>query len=170
MELRETDVFEAATSWPQRSSRKTLTAADARVVRSLAALRVAAQRAENAAGAWVAQNGLTGAKFALLLTLATSDGAIRLSDIRRRLGTTQANITGLVAGLERDGFVRRNTSETDRRVTFLRLSPTGRRAFDSALPDYLVRGRSALRVLSAREQESLVDLLAKLARGLDAAR
>ena len=171
MNKREDNAFEAATEWTQGAGRRGgLSAADVRVVRSFVAIRVAAQRVENAVGAWVVDSDLTGAKFSLLLTLATAEIPMKLSEIRRRLGTTQANVTGLVGGLEQDGFVRRSASSEDRRVTYLRLTPTGRRALDAALPTYLSQGRSALRALSARELEALVDLLARLSRGLDAAR
>ncbi|HEV3158197.1 MAG TPA: MarR family transcriptional regulator [Candidatus Baltobacteraceae bacterium] len=166
----EDDAFEAATEWAQGTGRRGLNAADGRVVRTLISLRVAAQRVENAVGAWVVDSDLTGAKFSLLLTLASSEQQMRLSDIRRRLGTTQANVTGLVGGLERDGFVKRIASTEDRRVTFLKLTQTGRRALDGALPSYLTQGRAALKALSSKELEVLVDLLARLSRGLDAAR
>jgi DNA-binding MarR family transcriptional regulator len=85
--------------------------------------------------------------------------------LRRYLGTTQANVTGLVAGLERDGFIDRKASSEDRRVSYISLSRSGKRVVASLLPAYFAKNRAALRGLSASEKKTFVELLNKIARG-----
>ncbi|MGH7729395.1 MAG: MarR family winged helix-turn-helix transcriptional regulator, partial [Vulcanimicrobiaceae bacterium] len=83
--------------------------------------------------------------------------------------TTQANVTGLIAGLERAGMISRRGGTDDRRVSFVRLSGAGRKLVRGLLPEYFALQRSALRTLSASEKKTLVALLAKVAHGFQGA-
>ncbi len=143
---------------------------DAASLRALLALRTAAQRVENALGSWFAHAGLTPQKFGVLTVLSTEGRPVSLSDLRRFLGTTQANVTGLIAGLERDGHIERKASRSDRRVSFVSLTRSGRRLVEELLPEYFARNRTALRGLTAAEKKTLLDLLARIARGYESVR
>lgn len=134
-------------------------------VRALLALRTTAQRVENALGTWFLDAGLTPQKFGVLIVLSAEPDAVSLSALRRYLGTTQANVTGLVAGLERDGYVERRASTEDRRVSFISLSRTGKKLVQSMLPTYFARNRAAMRALTQAEKKTLVELLARVAHG-----
>jgi len=140
---------------------------DAATVKAILALRTTAQRVENSLAAWFLEVGLTPQKFGVLIVLAAEDGPISLSELRRYLSTTQANVTGLVAGLEEGGLIERKASREDRRVSFVSLSRAGRRLVDARLPAYFARNREALRFLSHDEKRTFVDLLAKIARGYE---
>jgi DNA-binding MarR family transcriptional regulator len=134
-------------------------------MRALLALRTAAQRVENALGSWFLEAGLTPQKFGVLIVLQAEGQPISLSDLRRYLGTTQANVTGLVAGLERDGYIDRKASSEDRRVSYISLSRSGKRIVAALLPAYFAKNKAALRALSASEKKTFVELLNKIARG-----
>ncbi len=138
--------------WPEThfaGHRKRYADFDAAAFRGLLALRATAQRVENSLGAWFAEAGLTPQKFGVLIVLQAEGEPISLSDLRRYLGTTQANVTGLVAGLERDGYVDRKASTEDRRVSFISLSRTGKRARCSrCLPGYFAKNKAAMRGLT----------------------
>jgi DNA-binding MarR family transcriptional regulator len=154
--------------WPDAhflGHRKRFSEFDASAMRALLALRTTAQRVENALGSWFLEAGLTPQKFGVLIVLAAEGQPISLSDLRRYLGTTQANVTGLVAGLERDGFIDRKASSEDRRVSYISLSRSGKRVVASLLPAYFAKNRAALRGLSASEKKTFVELLNKIARG-----
>jgi len=138
---------------------------DPATVRALLALRTTAQRVENALGSWFVDAGLTPQKFGVLIVLQAEADPISLSDLRRYLGTTQANVTGLVAGLERDGYIDRKASTDDRRVSYISLSRTGKRVVASLLPNYFAKNKAALRGLTQSEKKTLVDLLTKVSRG-----
>ena len=141
---------------------------DAATFKALLALRGTAQRVENRQGTWFLEDGLTPQKFGVLIVLAAKAEPISLSDVRKYLGTTQANVTGLVAGLEATGLIERKASVADRRVSFVSLSRAGRRLVDARLPAYFARNRAALRGLSQAEKKTFVELLAKVARGFEA--
>lgn len=154
--------------WPEHhfvGHKKRSAEFDAPTFRALLALRVAAQRVENALASWFLDVGLTPQKFGVLIVLLAEDAPISLSDLRRFLRTTQANVTGLIAGLERDGYVERSPSEDDRRVSFVRLSRTGRRIVTNKIPAYFGMNRTAMKALTQAEKKSLVDLLTKIAGG-----
>jgi MarR family transcriptional repressor of emrRAB len=164
-EVRESDDI---VGWPDAHflvHRKRFSDFDAASMRALLALRGSAQRVENALGTWFDDAGLTPQKFGVLIVLQAEGAPISLSDLRRYLGTTQANVTGLVAGLERDGYIDRKASTTDRRVSYISLSRSGKRVIASMLPAYFAKSKAALRGLSQTEKKTFVELLNKIARG-----
>lgn len=168
--MRDGDVHasEDIVGWPEAhfsGHRKRFSEFDASAVRSLLALRTTAQRVENALGTWFLEAGLTPQKFGVLIVLQAEAAPISLSDLRRYLGTTQANVTGLVAGLERDGYIDRKASTEDRRVSYISLSRAGKRLVQTMLPGYFAKNRAAMRALTQAEKKTLVELLAKVTRG-----
>lgn len=69
----------------------------------------------------------TGLSFsqAAVLDMLQRKGRMTLSEIATSLGVTQANVTGLVDRLERDGLAYRSRSNEDKRITFARLTEKG---------------------------------------------
>ncbi len=168
--MRDVEIAESQdiVGWPDAhftGHRKRHSDFDPATVRALLALRTTAQRVENALGSWFLDAGLTPQKFGVLIVLHAEAEPISLSDLRRYLGTTQANVTGLVAGLERDGYIDRKASTEDRRVSYISLSRTGKRVVASLLPNYFAKNKAALRGLTQSEKKTLVDLLTKVSRG-----
>jgi DNA-binding MarR family transcriptional regulator len=171
MRDRDAREFDEIVGWPDAHflrHRKRSTDFDAAAMRALLALRTTAQRVENALGSWFVEAGLTPQKFGVLVVLHAEGEPISLSDLRRYLGTTQANVTGLVAGLERDGYIDRKASTEDRRVSFISLSRGGKRIVATHLPEYFAKNRAALRALSQGEKKTFVELLNKIVRGYSA--
>jgi len=79
---------------------------------------------------------LTGARFTLLLTLYFArDNLLAQNEISRELSVSRTNITNLIDGLERDGLVERVPNPADRRVSYARLTDTGRWACLEVLPE-----------------------------------
>jgi DNA-binding MarR family transcriptional regulator len=164
----EIDGAEEIVGWPDyhfAGHRKRFAEFDAPALRALLALRTTAQRVENAVGSWLLDAGLTPQKFGVLIVLHAEGKPISLSELRRYLGTTQANVTGLVTGLERDGYIERKASTVDRRVTFVSLSRSGKRVVTSMMPTYFAHNKAAMKTLTQNEKKTLVDLLAKISRG-----
>jgi DNA-binding MarR family transcriptional regulator len=160
--------LEDIVGWPDAhfaGHRKRFSEFDPAAVRGLLALRTTAQRVENALGSWFIEAGLTPQKFGVLIVLHAEGEPISLSDLRRYLGTTQANVTGLVAGLERDGFIDRKASTEDRRVSYISLSRSGKSIVAKMLPNYFAKNKAAMRGLTQAEKKTLVELLTKVARG-----
>ena len=173
--MRDSEIDGAAeeiVGWPDDhfvGHRKRFSEFDAPAVRALLALRTTTQLVENAVGSWFLDAGLTPQKFGVLIVLHAEGKPISLSDLRRYLGTTQANVTGLVAGLERDGYIERKASTVDRRVTFVTLSRGGKRVVTSMLPTYFARNKAAMKRLTQNEKTTLVELLVKVSRGFGTA-
>ena len=173
--MRDGEIDEAAqeiVGWPDHhfaGHRKRFAEFDAAALRALLALRTTAQRVENAVGSWFLDVGLTPQKFGVLIVLHAEGKRISLSDLRRYLGTTQANVTSLIAGLERDGYIERKASTVDHRVTLVSPSRTGKRVVTSMLPTYFARNKAAMKALTENEKKTLVDLLAKISRGFGTA-
>src|SRR5271166_3991037 len=169
----ESSVDDDNAGWPEQhfaSHRKRFTEFDPASMRALLTLRIASQHVENALGSWFLDAALTPQKFGVLIVLQAEGKPISLSDLRRYLGTTQANVTGLVAGLERDGYIERRASSEDRRVSYVSLARAGKRILHAMLPEYFARSKAATKSLTQVEKKQLVALLEKFARGFTASK
>jgi DNA-binding MarR family transcriptional regulator len=58
-------------------------------------------------------------------------GGLKMRDLSRYLMVTGGNVTSLTDELEREGLVQRESIETDRRAWIVRLTPQGRRTFET---------------------------------------
>jgi DNA-binding MarR family transcriptional regulator len=155
-------------AWPEshfNGYKKHFAEFDGAALRALLTLRAAAQQVENALSAWFAESGLTPQKFGVLMLLFAEEKPIALSNLRRFLNTTQANVTGLVAGLERDGLIDRRASADDQRVSYVSVSRAGKRILRTTLPAYFALSREALCGLNQAEKKKFIALLARVAHG-----
>ena len=106
--------------------------------------------------------------YGILLILAQSDhAAMRPSDLAAQIGLSRSATTRLVDRLEHSGLVDRRACGSDRRGTFVTLTPQGHQAFTSA-------GRVHLRGIDEHVGSHLTEddlaqlgaLLSKLADGV----
>lgn len=68
-------------------------------------------------------------QFDVLSELEHAGDALTMSQLSQKLMVSNGNVTGVVDRLERDGYVRRRASETDRRVQYIELTDKGIVAF-----------------------------------------
>src|SRR5208282_2297102 len=61
----------------------------------------------------MAQNNMSQGKLCVMMQISIEPSGISPSDLADRIGVTRATITGLVDGLEREGFVRRERPAGD---------------------------------------------------------
>ncbi|WP_457587218.1 MarR family winged helix-turn-helix transcriptional regulator [Ensifer canadensis] len=73
----------------------------------------------------LAPHNLSEGKFVLLFLLHQLTDGLSPHELADRAGVTRATVTGLLDGLERDGFLGRQQSKDDRRKVLVRLSPKG---------------------------------------------
>jgi DNA-binding MarR family transcriptional regulator len=117
----------------------------------------------------LARYGLGEGRFLVLgLLLESQPRPLSHSELADLAGVTKGNITGLVDGLERDGYVKREDSGDDRRVTPVSLTPAGRRYIEKILPDHFARNAKLMGKLSVSERKTFVSLLEKVRAGLPA--
>src|ERR1041384_586556 len=97
----------------------------ARVAEFRAALRVFLRKAERNAR----KAGLTPQRYLLLLIKGAPNGheSSTVTELAERLQLAQSTVTELVSRAEEIGLVERAQSDSDGRVTNLRLNPEGRR-------------------------------------------
>nr|AYM53965.1 transcriptional regulator MarR family [Pyxidicoccus sp.] len=104
-----------------------------------------------------------------LLWLGT-DGALTMGELARRLGVTEKTVTGVVDRLEREGYLMRERSASDRRVVHCRLTPEGQATW-TKLDRSMTQGMSqVLSILDASDRKALFRILDKLLRRADAPR
>lgn len=88
------------------------------------------------------------------------------SELGDDLAVTRANISGLLAGLEKTGLIRREIDTADRRRIWVHLTPKGTETLQKAWPLYEEAIAGQFQALSPDEKRALLSLLRKLpARG-----
>ena len=107
--------------------------------------------------------------FDVLATLRRSGAPYRLtpSDLTGQMMISSGGVTQRVDRLCKLGLVERVPHETDRRSTTVSLTATGRQVIDRAVPLHVEAERALLAPLSPAEQRTLVELLARLAAGME---
>ncbi|WP_236147686.1 MarR family winged helix-turn-helix transcriptional regulator [Mycolicibacterium sp. CH28] len=102
-----------------------------------------------------------------VLFLVERLGPVRLTDLARAVGITQGTASTLADALVRDGLIERCADDSDRRVTLLQTTPTGRRQAQSWGRDYAAAAGELLDFFSDDEKELLTQLLHRLADSID---
>ena len=75
--------------------------------------------------------GVTLPRFDLMAQLRREPDGLILSEVSRRMMVSAGNVTGLIERLVESGHVERRPNPNDRRTQTVRLTPTGRAAFDA---------------------------------------
>jgi len=113
--------------------------------------------------AQVHSHGLTLASLNVMSILSQNEpDGCPLNTVSDLLLVSRANVTGLVDGLVRKGFVRRREDPADRRITRARITPKGRAWLESYLPKHYRGITELLSGLSRGEKQTLARLLSKL--------
>ncbi len=108
-------------------------------------------------------HGMTLPQFRALccITNCGKEG-ITHSDLCHRLMMSKAPLTGIIDRLERDGFVQRKVDAKDRRVTRIAITAKGEKNWLRVRDDMRKHAFAHCSNLSPEEQQTLVDLLARL--------
>jgi DNA-binding MarR family transcriptional regulator len=110
------------------------------------------------------EHGLTLNDYEVLLHLAHSEhGLMRRVDLAESVLLTASGITRLLDGLERAGFVCKETCSADARVSYAKLTDSGREKLREASTTHL-RGIDELFLdrYSEEERATLAELLSRL--------
>ena len=118
-----------------------------------------------------ARYGLSMGKFTVLMQLLQAkEEGLTPSDCAQRAGVTRGTITGLLDGLERQGFVKRQAHPVDRRMLKIYLTQQGQQLLWKMLPDHFCRTTGLVANLTDAEKKTLIELLTKLQVGTPAMR
>ena len=112
----------------------------------------------------LAKHGLTLTAYEVLLFLSWApDGKLRRSDLADCVLLTQGGITRLLKGLEDEGLVASTPSTTDRRVSHVQLTASGRSRLAKAAADHVADlNRLFTEHFTPAELQALAGLLDRL--------
>lgn len=105
---------------------------------------------------------LSESRFVILFLLHQEPVGIAPHLLAERAGITRATLTGLLDGLERDGFIQRNHSETDRRSITITLTDKGAQTASSLSLEHTQWIASLMTPLNAQEMQIFSQLLTKI--------
>ena len=145
---------------PRISPRERDAAAVSRIVETSIYLQTESRRL---AKEQCAKHGITATQLNVL-KLLEEIGDLTLSQLSKRMVSTNSTVTGIVDRMVAAGHVAREQSADDRRVWKIRLTPQGRavaKKIDVAPWDIL---RAALKALPPDELDQLIETLAKVAQ------
>ncbi|GAB4038117.1 MAG: MarR family transcriptional regulator [Rubrivivax sp.] len=108
------------------------------------------------------QFGTTLPRFDYLAQLYRHPEGLRMNELSRHLMVTGGSITGLTDQLEAEGWVQREQAAEDRRAFVLRLTPTGRSAFEQMAVAHEAWIVELFSGLNANERSTLHGLLGRL--------
>jgi MarR family 2-MHQ and catechol resistance regulon transcriptional repressor len=111
-------------------------------------------------------HGLSLPQLHLLGVLRDGGGILTTGEIGREMVKASQTITGLVDRLEVQGFVERQFDRRDRRKTWVRITESGSRKLEEAMP---VASGIAQELSTVLTDKELADLKAKIQKLLDAA-
>jgi len=117
----------------------------------------------------LARQGLTEGKFYVLAFLFSEEllgnEDPSPSQIADHIGVTRGTVTGLLDGLERDGFLERFHDSRDRRGLTIRITDKSRSFLDSFLPS-ITSTLADVITLSEQEKQNLIDSLGQIETAL----
>lgn len=108
--------------------------------------------------------GITRTQHAVLMTLSVFDQPPTLTDLGRRLVRSKNDLTTVIDNMERDGLVKRQRDETDRRTVKIVTTEKGKALLESmrAISRQLVY--DAMSCLTEAELRQLTGLLQKIGK------
>src|SRR5258707_5331256 len=90
------------------------------------------------------------------------------SALAEAAGVTRGTMTGLLAGLERSGLVKRDEHPEDGRMFTIELTEAALDLFEQVLPERFRHIKEFMSTLTEEEQQQLLSLLEKMNRGFSA--
>jgi MarR family transcriptional regulator, organic hydroperoxide resistance regulator len=125
-------------------------------------VRRARGRAARDAGA----DALTLSQYQLIAALS-DEGELSVGDLALAGGVAAPTATRMLATLEREGIVRREPSEADRRQVLVTLTPAGRKLMNEKRKVIARKKRQVFAMLSETEREQAEHILRRLAGAIE---
>ena len=106
-------------------------------------------------------------QFNVIMTLKYAEKPLSQQALSERLLVDKSNLTGLVDGLEKLGFVKRRNVPNDRRLYRLELTEKGTSFLDEVEPSYRKLVKKIMSVYSADDLKQITAYMVRLQEGLD---
>jgi MarR family transcriptional regulator, organic hydroperoxide resistance regulator len=108
---------------------------------------------------------LTGRQL-VVVKLLEQVGAMSLSELSEAMRAGNSTVTGIALRMEREGLVKRERDDKDRRIVRLTLTAKGRRAAQEVPVEPIGIYRRALATLTPAEAKSLLAVMEKITRAV----
>ena len=141
---------------------------DTGALRVFLALRGAARRIDTVVAKWLDAYGVTATKLDILHLVSANPQGTTAARLRVHLMMTQPNVTFVVAGLEREGLIRRSADPLDKRSVLIRLTPAGKRLIAEMTGEQLSALKQGASVLNDMEKETIIRMLSALTQSFEA--
>ncbi len=141
---------------------------DAETMRTMFALRSLAKQINDAASEWLKPYGLTAQKLNYLVVLYVGRKPMTFTEIRERIHTTGASVTGMIKALEVDGLVVRSDNPNDARSAFFEPTRKGRRLVETVFPVHEHYMERATAAIPKTQMTTLLSMLITIGAGIDA--
>ena len=115
---------------------------------------------------YLISHGISQGRFVVLLILRRRVAGFAPSDLAESAGVTRATMTGLMDGLERDGFVKRYHLDEDKRRTNVKITKKGEDLLESIFPDYFLSIANLMSDVTDEERDIISNFLSKLDLGI----
>jgi DNA-binding MarR family transcriptional regulator len=146
--------------------RDRLSGREQQIIGTVFVVRKTAQQLDNAVSESMANTTASPARFQILALLwAAKKRAVPHKEIVAALGVTRATVSGLMAGLERDGLVASAVASGDRRSVLASLTRKGEAMIEKAIESTSTRLRTAFDAMSQEELTTLTALLERIRQG-----
>ena len=143
-------------------------------VEAIGLLYEVARSIENVLAPQLAAHGLPWLDGGVMIRLSRApDHRLRMSDLAIQAALSNSGLTRIVDRLEVAGLVRRESSATDRRVTYVALTKRGTERIVAVMPGQLERVEQIFIDVTEAEADAFLTTLAKIrdaARAADAVR
>lgn len=104
-------------------------------------------------------------RFDVMAALYRRRDGVTMTELSRMLLVSNGNATTVVDRLEKDGFVRRTPSDTDRRTVFVALTADGLAQFEGLAAEHEAEVSRRFADLSETDLETLTDILKRMGTG-----
>ena len=108
------------------------------------------------------QYRLTYPKFLVLNILIKKGEAVYPSYVAERMRVSNANMTGLVARMKKDGLISKRPDKLDKRAYYLEVTELGKTLYEEALPQFGKYIESVLEKVTDKELSVMGDTLTHL--------
>ena len=106
--------------------------------------------------------GKIGLAQIVVVDILRKNGELKMSDMAKTLGVTKSAVTGMTDRLIRDGFLKRERSQSDRRIVWLKLTEKGNSLSRKLVKNKLDIMRSLFTNINEKDRSIYLKIIRKI--------
>ena len=111
--------------------------------------------------------GKIGLAQIVVVDILRKNGELKMSDMAKTLGVTKSAVTGMTDRLIRDGFLKRERSQSDRRIVWLKLTEKGNSLSRKLVKNKLDIMRSFFADINKKDRSIYLKIIRKIKGSLE---